>query len=46
MKGKLFLVLVLMAVSLMGQNTLQINGMNEAEFVYRTCRLPECLFFE
>ncbi len=36
MKGKLFLVLVLMAVSLMGQNTLQINGMNEAEFVYRT----------
>ena len=36
MKWKLVIILVFMALSLMGQNTLQINGLNEAEFVYRT----------
>ncbi|MCB5279262.1 MAG: DUF6029 family protein [Candidatus Cloacimonetes bacterium] len=36
MKWKLVIILVFMALSLMGRNTLQINGLNEAEFVYRT----------
>lgn len=36
MRWKAIVILVFVAVSLMGQNTLQINGINEAEFVYRT----------
>jgi len=35
MKYKLSILFALTCVLLMGQNTLQINGLNEAEFVYR-----------
>ncbi|MCK9557320.1 MAG: DUF6029 family protein [Candidatus Cloacimonetes bacterium] len=36
MKWKLVIILVSMMLPLLAQNTLQINGINEAEFVYRT----------
>ena len=36
MKWKLVLLFALSVVMLMGQNTLQINGINDAKFVYRT----------
>lgn len=41
MKIKLSILLALISVMLMGQNTLQINGLNEAELVYRT--VPDSL---
>ncbi len=41
MKLRLSLLLALMSVLLFGQNNLQINGINEAQFVYRT--VPDSL---
>jgi len=36
MKWKLVIIFALAVFALMGQNTMQINGLNEAQFVYRT----------